>query len=108
MSILTQRANKLGLTIIKVDSYKTSQVEYGTDYVKKHELNEREWISEKTGKKIDRDLNASKNILDWALHPNKHFKIKELKEKEKKMKKEKKEKQKSIKIPTPLSLVVMN
>lgn len=108
MSILTQRANKLGLTIIKVDSYKTSQVEYGTDYVKKHELNEWEWISEKTGKKIDRDLNASKNILDWALHPNKHFKIKELKEKEKKMKKEKKEKQKSIKIPTPLSLVVMN
>ena len=31
-------------------------------------------MSKHTGKLIDRDLNASRNILTWALDPKKHIK----------------------------------
>lgn len=75
--LLTQVADREGKTLIKVDSYKTSQVEYGTDYQEKHDPTEREWISKYTGKKIDRDLNASRNILAWAINPKKHIKYRE-------------------------------
>lgn len=75
--LLTQVANREGKTLLKVDSYKTSQVEYGTDYVQKHEVVERHWRSELTGKEIIRDLNASWNILSWALDPKKHYKYRE-------------------------------
>ena len=61
-----------------VDSYKTSQVEYGTDYQEKHGLDgPRQWTSKYTGREIDRDLNASRNILEWALNPEKHIKLKD-------------------------------
>lgn len=75
--LLTQVADREGKTLIKVDSYKTSQVEYGTDYQEKHDPTEREWVSKYTGKKIIRDLNASQNILAWALEPKKHIKYRE-------------------------------
>lgn len=75
--LLTQVANREGKTLIKVDSYKTSQVEYGTDYQEKHDPTEREWVSKYTSKKIIRDLNASQNILAWALEPKKHIKYRE-------------------------------
>lgn len=75
---LKQVADKSGKTLVLVDSYKTSQVEYGTDYQEKHSLNgPRAWISKYTGKKIDRDLNASQNILEWGLNPEKHIKLKD-------------------------------
>ena len=74
---MTQVANREGKTLLRVDSYKTSQVEYGTDYVQKHEVVERHWRSELTGKEIIRDLNASWNILSWALDPKKHYKYRE-------------------------------
>ena len=75
--LLTQVADREGKTLIKVDSYKTSQVEYGTDYQEKHDPSDREWISKYTGKKINRDLNASRNILAWAINPKKHIKYRE-------------------------------
>lgn len=74
---IKQRANKTGKTLILVDPYKTSQVEYGTDHQEKHELKEREWISSFSGKKIDRDYNAGLNIRDWGLNPSRHIKHKE-------------------------------
>lgn len=70
-------ANRTGKTLIKVDAYKTSQVEYGTTHEEKHETSVRQWISTLTGKLIDRDLNASLNILDWGLNPEHHIKLKD-------------------------------
>lgn len=71
---LAQVANREGKTLLKVDSYKTSQVEFGTQYQEKHDLSIREWTSKFTGRHIDRDLNASRNILTWSLDPKKHIK----------------------------------
>lgn len=70
-------ADRTGKTLIKVDAYKTSQVEYGTTHEEKHETSVRQWISTLTGKLIDRDLNASLNILDWGLNPEHHIKLKD-------------------------------
>lgn len=73
--LLKQVADREGKTLLKVDSYKTSQVEFGTQHQEKHDLNgERQWVSKYTGKLIDRDLNASRNILAWAFNPRKHIK----------------------------------
>lgn len=73
--LLKQVADREGKTLLQVDSYKTSQVEFGTQYQEKHDPNgERQWVSKDTGKLIDRDLNASRNILTWALEPQKHIK----------------------------------
>ena len=70
-------ANRTGKTLIKVDAYKTSQVEYGTTHEEKHDTSVREWVSTLTGKLINRDLNASLNILDWGLNPEHHIKLKD-------------------------------
>ena len=75
--LLIQMANRLGKTVILVDSYKTSHVEYGTKYQEKHDVNDRKWVSKHTGAIIERDLNASRNILAWALNPKEHIKYKE-------------------------------
>ena len=75
VQILKQRANRLGKTLVLVDSYKTTQVEYGTLHVYKPLLSERQWVSEYSGELIDRDLNASRNILEWGLKPSKHYKL---------------------------------
>ncbi|CAH0417950.1 transposase [Periweissella ghanensis] len=77
MELIEMRANKSGKTLIRVDSYKTSQVEYGTEFAEKHPVAVREWISKYTGNMISRDLNASKNILAWGLDPEKHIKLKD-------------------------------
>lgn len=59
------------------EAYKTSQVEYGTEFIQKHSLDSpRTWISDYSGKKIIRDLNAARNIRDWGLHPDHHIKVK--------------------------------
>lgn len=64
-----------GVTLIQVDPYKTSQVEFDADYhIDKHDLSERSWVSTKTGRLINRDENAAKNILHWALSPKDHIK----------------------------------
>jgi putative transposase len=74
--VIQSRAFKQGITVVEVDAYKTSQVEYGTEIIDKHPLSQREWISPVTGKVVDRDHNAAKNILDWGLHPSRHIKVK--------------------------------
>lgn len=76
--LIKQRANELGKTVVLVDSYKTSQVEYGTEFEEKHDVTVREWTSKYTGKRIKRDLNASRNILAWAINPQKHIKYREI------------------------------
>ena len=81
--IVESLVNKQNKTLIKVDPYKTSQVEYGTKYESKHELKEvnedgkRIYISAYTDKKIDRDYNAALNIKEWGLHPEKHVKLRD-------------------------------
>lgn len=75
--LLIQMANRLGKTVILVDSYKTSQAEYGTKYQEKHDVNDGKWVSKHTEAIIERDLNASRNILVWALNPKEHIKYKE-------------------------------
>ncbi|WP_125710574.1 RNA-guided endonuclease TnpB family protein [Lacticaseibacillus porcinae] len=75
--VIQNRAFKRGVTVVEVDAYKTSQVEYGTEFVDKHPLTQREWVSPLTGKTIDRDHNSSQNILDWGLHPSHHIKVKQ-------------------------------
>lgn len=76
-TVLGNYAWKHNARIIKVDSYKTSQVEFGTNHVHKHPLTEREFNSaENPCKVIGRDVNAAKNILDWGLHPDHHIKVK--------------------------------
>jgi putative transposase len=74
--VIQNRAFKQGVTVVEVDAYKTSQVEYGTEIVDKHPLSQREWISPATGKVVDRDHNAARNILEWGLHPSRHIKVK--------------------------------
>lgn len=75
-SVLANYAWKHNARVIKVDSYKTSQVEFGTDHVQKHNLNERSFPSAKDPSvTIGRDVNAAKNILDWGLHPDHHIKV---------------------------------
>lgn len=87
-SFITSLANKTGKTLVKVDAYKTSQVEYGTEFEQKHKLDEkielsngeivRGWKS-LTGDNsiVIRDLNAAKNILAWGVKPEKHIKLKD-------------------------------
>ena len=74
--ILANYAWKHAVRVIKVDSFKTSQVEFGTMHIHKHPLNQRSYLSDvHPGKVIKRDLNAAKNILDWGLHPDHHIKV---------------------------------
>ena len=81
--IVESLVNKQNKTLIKVDPYKTSQVEYGTEYEEKHELREtnkdgkRIYVSAYTGKEVDRDYNAALNIKEWGLHPEKHVKLRD-------------------------------
>ncbi|MGN9066899.1 RNA-guided endonuclease TnpB family protein, partial [Ligilactobacillus agilis] len=81
--IVESLVNKQNKTLIKVDPYKTSQVEYGTEYEEKHELRatnkdgKRIYISAYTGKEVDRDYNAALNIKEWGLHPEKHVKLRD-------------------------------
>lgn len=81
--IVESLVNKQNKTLIKVDPYKTSQVEYGTKYESKHELKEvnedgkRIYVSAYTGKEVDRDYNAALNIKEWGLYPEKHAKLRD-------------------------------
>ena len=67
-------ATSSGKTVILVDPYKTSRVEFETGYVheKKIPLNVREWTSPVDGRRVDRDVNAACNILSWGKSPSLH------------------------------------
>ena len=81
--IVESLVNKQNKILIKVDPYKTSQVEYGTEYEEKHELRatnkdgKRIYVSAYTGKEVDRDYNAALNIKEWGLYPEKHAKLRD-------------------------------
>lgn len=81
--IVESLVNKQNKTLIKVNPYKTSQVEYGTEYEEKHELREtnkdgkRIYVSAYTGKEVDRDYNAALNIKEWGLHLEKYVKLRD-------------------------------
>ncbi len=67
-------ATSSGKTVILVDPYKTSRVEFETGYVheKKIPLSVREWTSPVDGRRVDRDINAARNILSWGKSPSLH------------------------------------
>jgi putative transposase len=54
--------------LIFVDPRYTTQVDYETQVVIKHNLAVREYVNG-NGHIVDRDINAAKNILKWALTP---------------------------------------
>ena len=71
---IIQRANKIGATVVLVNPDFTSQIEFGVLHEpKKIPLDVREWISEFTGRLIERDYNAAWNILFWGLYPEYHY-----------------------------------
>ena len=73
--IARQVCDRYGKTWLAVDAYHTSQVEFGTHHIEKHDVHDREWRSTLTGKQIKRDLNAAQNILQWSLYPELHAKV---------------------------------
>lgn len=74
IQFIIQLANRLGKTVLLVDSKYTSQFDHGTTNYRKHGLDERGWYNE-LGEWIDRDINAAKNILIWALNPELHGRL---------------------------------
>ena len=71
---IIQRANNIGATVVLVNPNFTSQIEFGVLHEpKKIPLDVREWISEFTGRLIERDYNAAWNILFWGLYPEYHY-----------------------------------
>jgi putative transposase len=67
-------ATSSGKTVILVDPYKTSRVEFETGYVHeaKISLSVRGWPSPVDGRWVDRDVNAARNILSWGKSPSLH------------------------------------
>ena len=67
-------ATSSGKTVILVDPYKTSRVEFETGYVHeaKISLSIRGWPSPVDGRWVDRDINAARNILSWGKSPSLH------------------------------------
>ena len=67
-------ATSFGTTVILVDQYKTSRVEFETGYVheSKISLSVRGWPSPVDGRWVDRDINAAHNILSWGKSPSLH------------------------------------
>ena len=67
-------ATSSGKTVILVDPYKTSRVEFETGYVheSKISLSVRGWPSPVDGRWVDRDINAAHNILSWGKSPSLH------------------------------------
>ena len=67
-------ATSYGKTVILVDPYKTSRVEFETGYVheSKISLSVRGWPSPVDGRWVDRDINAAHNILSWGKSPSLH------------------------------------
>ena len=66
--LITYKANWYGKQVLVVNPRYTTQVDNETGEIKKHPLSTR-FYTNSLGHLIDRDVNASKNILDWALDP---------------------------------------
>lgn len=66
--LITYKANWYGKQVLVVNPRYTTQVDNETGEIKKHPLSTR-FYTNNLGHLIDRDVNASKNILEWALNP---------------------------------------
>lgn len=71
LNIFKDIAMKEHKEIIFVNSKYTTQTDYGTDTVVKHDVGVESWTHH--GKYYKRDPNAAHNILDWSLHPKHHI-----------------------------------
>lgn len=67
---LEYKANWYGRTIVKIDRFfPSSKTCFNCGYIKETmTLSERKWICPKCGSELDRDINASKNILKQGLN----------------------------------------
>lgn len=66
--LLTYKAKWYGKQVLIVNPRYTTQVDNETGEIKKHPLSTR-FYTNSLGHLIDRDVNASKNILEWAINP---------------------------------------
>lgn len=73
LSILIDAYQKAGQTLILVDPTDTSKTCHYCNYVN-HDLGlEKKWICPNCGREIKRDYNATLNIRDWGIDPDKHI-----------------------------------
>ena len=67
-TMLEYKTEWYGKTLIVINPAYTSQVDFETGEIQKKGLKIREYTNS-NGTLVDRDVNASKNILKWGLHP---------------------------------------
>jgi len=67
-TMLEYKAAWYGKRLIVVNPRYTTQVDNETGEIKKHPLRVRTYVNS-LGHTVDRDVNASKNILKWAISP---------------------------------------
>lgn len=68
-TMLEYKTEWYGKQLIVVNPRYTTQVDHETGEIKKHPLGVRTYVNG-LGHTVDRDVNASKNILQWALAPD--------------------------------------
>lgn len=67
--LLTYKVKWYGKELLVIDPKYTTQVDFETGEIQKHPLSERMYRNN-FGHLVDRDVNASKNILQWAMYPD--------------------------------------
>jgi len=67
-TMLEYKTNWYGKRLLVIDPKYTTQVDFETGEIKKHPLSVRTYVNS-IGHIVDRDINAAKNILRWALEP---------------------------------------
>lgn len=67
-TMLEYKSKWYGKRLLVVDPRYTTQVDNETGEIKKHPLSVRTYVNS-LGHVVDRDINASKNILQWAIYP---------------------------------------
>lgn len=73
LSILIDAYQKAGQTLILVDPTDTSKTCHYCHHIN-HDLRlEKKWICPNCGREVDRDYNATLNIRDWGIDPDKHI-----------------------------------
>lgn len=75
VSMLNYKSNRYGKNLIVIGKFDPSTQICNKCGYRNHNLtlNDREWICHSCGENLDRDINAAKNILDFAI-PNMNFK----------------------------------
>ena len=73
LNILIDAYQKAGQTLILVDPTDTSKTCHYCGYINHDLKHEKQWICPNCGKTINRDYNATLNIRDWGMDPDKHI-----------------------------------